>query len=154
MLFTYVFITHPFGDMQTALDALFCEIWCKSSTISFEDSICKHDEVREFFDCMKYSTSKSSKKMEYTLTGKKFFKLASEIHQEFGKLADKDRNELMSKYQFSQDIEGCLEGPAVPLSKKKLNSKYPILGTKLEKLFKLNRTFLISSCAFINLIKI
>lgn len=137
MLFTYNFIEYPFGKIQAAIDELFCEIWCGNSTENFEECLNKNERVQELFNCMRFKCTTVGAQGAYTKGGKQFYDLAEVIHEKFKNISYVKKSELKSAYTISQNIEKCLDGRVVPLSKESIEESFPDGASDLEKFFKM-----------------
>lgn len=105
MLFPYKYVPHKMEKMQTFIDFIFYEVWCKASvSVAFSfDLITGNDELKELMEAFHYSDAK----------GADFFNGHVErIYGYFAGLTPAQIEQFKSWYQANNDIEKiCVNDP-------------------------------------------
>lgn len=133
MLFPYKFIDHNINNLQTWIDFLFVNIWCKADK-NVEYNIELFDSCRELQEIIikeEYKTDPSVKQVDY-ISGP-----IREIYEEFQKLSTQQKNQLKRWYKRSNDIEKVCNNEKLfnPISRKILERYSKDLADKLYKFY-------------------
>lgn len=133
MLFPYKFIDHNINNLQTWIDFLFVNVWCKADKkveYNFE-LFNKCPELKDIIEKEEYKTDPKVKCKDY-ITGP-----IREIYEEFQKLSTKQKNQLKRWYKRSNDLEKIYNNQKLynPISKNILKKYSPDLAKKIYKFY-------------------
>lgn len=113
MLFPYTYVPHQMEKMQTFIDYIFYEVWCKAPIgLEFHpDLFAGKPELQEVMSEFGFATQVPER-------GKAFYKDAKAIYQLFASLSAQDIDQFKRWYQGNNDLEKlCSNSPAVHLAR-------------------------------------
>ena len=131
MLFPYTFVPHQMDKMQSFIDFIFHEVWCKAPTngpfgLHLFDA---YAELRQLMEAFFYDDSKGA---DF------FYSHVERIHGLFAALPPVDVQQFRRWYQGNNDLEGvCANDPAAELARyADIAIHHKALSDQLESFFK------------------
>jgi hypothetical protein len=133
MLFSYTYVPHQLEKMQSFIDFIFYEVWCKASIglVFHPDLFIGNPELKEIIAEFGYSPKAAER-------GKTFYYDVKTIYGLFAPLLPKDIDQFKQWYRDNNDVERvCANDPAVnPARYIDILVKYPVLGKWLASFFR------------------
>lgn len=130
MLFPYIYVPHKIEKMQTFIDFIFHEVWCKATPkIAFSFNSCS--ENPELFEVMKKFFYSDKKNADF------FYGNVERIYSHFACLKPKHIRRMKWWYFSNNDIERlCANNPVLhPVHYKDIERRYPDLAKDLRIFF-------------------
>lgn len=113
MLFPYTYVPHQMEKMQTFIDFIFHEVWCKApiGLVFHPDLFAGNLELKEVMREFGFSAKAAER-------GKTFYKDVKAIYELFAQLSTQEINQFKRWYQGNNDIENvCADDPATHLAR-------------------------------------
>ncbi|ADU66433.1 hypothetical protein Selin_1704 [Desulfurispirillum indicum S5] len=133
MLFAYTYVPHTMEKMQSFIDFIFFEVWCKAPIgLAFSLDLFENEpDLREVLSAFGFATNAPER-------GKQFYKDIKAIYELFAPLTPKQIDRLNRWYQANNDIEKvCANDPAVQIARyADIAAIHPDLSGQLESFFK------------------
>lgn len=133
MLFAYTYVPHAMEKMQTFIDFIFYEVWCKAPIgLTFDLELFeKEPDLREVLSNFGFAVNAPER-------GKQFYKDIKAIYELFAPLTSGQIDQLKQSYLGNNDIEKvCANDPAVQIGRyADIAAIHPDLSEQLASFFK------------------
>lgn len=113
MLFTYTYVPHKMEKMQTFIDFIFHEVWCKAPVglVFHPDLFEGNSDLQEVMKEFGFSAKAAER-------GKTFYKDVKVIYELFAPLSAQEINQFKRWYESNNDLEKvCANNPATHLAR-------------------------------------
>ena len=113
MLFPYTYVPHQMDKMQTFIDYIFHEVWCKApiGLVFHPDLFSGNRDLREVMTEFGFSAQAAER-------GKEFYKDVKAIYKHFESLSPQEIDQFKQWYQGNNNLEKvCANDPAVHLAR-------------------------------------
>jgi hypothetical protein len=113
MLFPYTYVPHQMEKMQTFIDFIFHEVWCKApiGLIFHSDLFSGNPDLKEVMIEFGFSPKAAER-------GKRFYKEVKEIYHLFSLLSPQEIDQFKLWYRSNNDVEkACANDPATKLAR-------------------------------------
>lgn len=132
MLFTYTYVPHQMEKMQTFIDFIFLDVWCKAPIgLDFSPNLFERNlDLRDILSYFGFVANAPER-------GKRFYKDIKEIYRLFATLAPEHVDQFKAWYKANNDIEkACANDPTINMVRyKHVFSAHPTLGKLLASFF-------------------
>ena len=133
MLFTYTYVPHQMEKMQTFIDYIFHEVWCKApiGLVFHPDLFAGNSDLKEVMKEFGFAANAAKR-------GKSFYKDVKEIYDLFSPLIATEITQFKQWYRDNNDPEKiCANDPQVsPVRYKDMVVRHPVLGKRLALFFR------------------
>lgn len=133
MLFAYIYVPHQMEKMQSFIDFIFYEVWCKAPVgLVFHPDLFEGNlELKEVMSEFGFSAQAAER-------GKAFYKDVKAIYELFASLSTQEIDQFKQWYQGNNDIEKiCLNDSTSPLLRyTNIPVAHKALGEQFASFFK------------------